>query len=60
MKRGKEKKVKVISADRESQLPVGRGEFKPGTIRNRELLQLLEQGCWLVSGLLNDALGYSQ
>lgn len=58
MKREKKKKVKVISADRESQLPVGRGEFKPGTMR--ELLQGLEQGCWLVSGPLNDALGYSQ
>ena len=60
MKRGKKKKVKVVSADRQSQLPVGGGEFKLGTMGNRELLQVLEQGCWLVSGPLNDALGYSQ
>ena len=60
VKRWKKKKVKGVLADRESQLPVGRGEFKLGTMRNRELLQVLEQGCWLVSGPLNDALGYSQ
>ena len=50
----------MVLADRQSQLPVGRGEFKLGTMGNRELLQVLEQGCWLVSGPLNDAFGYSQ